>query len=445
MVTPGTARGTLTAPPSKSYTHRALVVAALAEGPTRVIGGLRSEDTLASLRAVIRLGGQLRAAPPEAPPGGESVLPPLALDPLPLGPSHGGVAEIDTAESGTTLRLFSAVAALLPRTSRFSGSPSLARRPLGGLLQALACLGASFDGPPPGRSLPFSVRGPLHGGSVSVSGSESSQFTSALLIALPCLAEGSELQVAGARVSLPYVEATLEVLRQQGVHIESAPSNRYVIPGGQRYRGGHLTVTGDASSAAYFLALGAIQGGPITVKGVDLHVPQADLALLPVLERAGARVRRGERELTVERRGGRLSPFEVDLTASPDLAPLLAVVAAFAQGRSKLLGASHLEAKESDRRQGSLRLAQALGASARATEEGIEVEGPVQVCSLDLRDLSDHRMFMSAAVAAAALKEPSTLEDPRVVRKSYPGFLEDLGSLGIQVEGARGGAPGRST
>jgi 3-phosphoshikimate 1-carboxyvinyltransferase len=439
-VYPSSAAGILRAPPSKSYTHRALVAMGLAPSGGRVLDPLLSEDISASLRALRALGGGgiLSEAGTEVGPGPNAI----EVRPIDRGPGSARLAKeaeafVQVGESGTTLRFFAAVASLGYRPLRFEGRPGLARRPMEGLLEALVSLGAKVEGPPAGLSLPFTISGPLHAGKVVIPGSVSSQFVSALLLALPTLPGASDLTIAGPRVSEPYVAATERILRAQGVELEVTPHG-YHIPGGQTYRGGQFSVPGDASSAAYLLALGALTGGPVKVTGLPSNDewPQADLAILKHLTAAGARVRQGPKEVEVARDAFPLRPIQVDLDPSPDLAPLLAVLASFSEGPSELTGGAHLASKESDRRKGVIALAQALGA--RASDEGtaLRIRGPATAKSLELTDLQDHRLLFAACVAAAALPEPSRLGPALAAAKSYPRFFQDIQALGVRVEPA---------
>lgn len=445
---PGPARGRITLPGSKSYTHRALLAGSLGTRPLRVKAPQVSEDTLASVRAVEALGGWIEEErqegssievwevhPPEAGKGEG----PSGSDPRPL-------VEVDVGESGTTLRLFSAAVAGQAREVRFVGAPALARRPMEGLLRALESMGAHVTRPPQGGSLPLSVRGPLRPGKVRVPGDVSSQFISGLLFVLPSLDGDSDLQIEGPTVSEPYLEVTVATLASQGVRVERVPSG-FHVPGGQRFSGSTFQVPGDASVAANFCALAAITGGPIALGPLPPGAswPQADLALIDLLPRLGARVeRRGGEVVEVSREGALQGPgrvtslptFDIDLDASPDLGPLLSVLAAFGRGRSQLRGGAHLRGKESDRRDGMVRLARALGARAEDQGDTMWIEGPARAKRLELLDLTDHRMLFAASIAAAALPEPSLLGDGRSTAKSHPAFLSDLASLGIGIESA---------
>jgi len=275
-----------------------------------------------------------------------------------------------------------------------------------------------------GGQLP--VHGPLHGGTVQLNASRSSQFASALLLALPTVPGDSTLDLVGPIVSEPYIAATLAVLREHRVRVHRR-GRRFSIPGGQRYHGKGMRVPGDASSAAYFWTAAAITGGKIRIGGIPREWPQADLAILDILRSAGATVRRTDDAATVE--GGKLRGFSVDLTASPDLYPLVGVLAASIPARSRLGGAPHVVHKESNRREGTRLLARAMGALVRPDREGLAIRGTSHPTGFALRGLDDHRLVMSAGVGALVADSPSTIDDARAVSKSFPEFWTTLSSL----------------
>ncbi|MCI4372499.1 MAG: 3-phosphoshikimate 1-carboxyvinyltransferase [Thermoplasmata archaeon] len=418
-VLPGPIRGRIAAPPSKSYTHRALVVGFLSRRRFAIETPLDSDDTRATAAAVGRLGGRVAFARRRW-----TVTParrPIGARPI----------EIDCGESGTTLRFATVLAALGDRTVRFRGRGRLHRRPMRPLLSALSTLGATVR---PSRSgAPLTVRGPIHGGRVRLDASVSSQFASALLLALPTLSEDSRLILEGEIVSEPYLEATVAVLRR--LRVKYHRRGRAIgIPGGQRFHGNRVTVPGDASSAAYLWVAGAITGGAVSVEGVDGTWPQADLAILELLTRAGSEVRKRGRSITV--RPGIPRPFSADLTSSPDLYPLAGVLAASVAGTSLLRGAAHVVHKESNRRAETVRLASAFGARVRSSQAGLRIEGRGHLRPVDLPELSDHRVVMSAAVGALAASGPSRIGEAEAVRKSFPGFWRALERLGGEVGGA---------
>jgi 3-phosphoshikimate 1-carboxyvinyltransferase len=422
-VDPSPVAGSVVAPPSKSYTHRALVAAFLAEEGSTVLDPLESDDTLATRQGIEALGRQVRLAPGR-----------WTVEPVGGRPRRDGPIRVWCGQSGTTLRFLAALAATMERPVVLDGDRALAVRPLGPLLGVLEEAGALVQRAPGGRSLPLAIRGPLHPVEAELDVSESSQYLSGLLLVLPTLPGDSHLVLRGPLVSEPYIEATLDTMAEAGVHAEF-DGREARIPGHQEYRARTLQVPGDASSAAYLWAAGAVAGGPVRVRGVSPDHPQADVALLRILDSMGATVSREPDGATVS--GGALEGLEVDLTSCPDLYPLVGALAAVAAGPSRLAGAPHVVLKESDRRRATVDLARSLGASARPHGPAVEIEGAVRRRAVRLRGCDDHRIVMSAAVGALAGPGPSTLGDADAVSKSYPGFWDDLRTLGVRLRKVR--------
>jgi 3-phosphoshikimate 1-carboxyvinyltransferase len=415
---PGPVRGIIAAPPSKSYTHRALLAGHFTGRMFQVVRPLVSDDTRATRDALAALGTDVRVRPGV-----------WTLSPARGGGGSRRVRTIRSGESGTTLRFTTAAAAVLDRPIRFVGHERLAVRPMVGLVTSLRARGARVT-TPRGRALPMVVEGPVRPGAFVVDGSVSSQFVSALLLALPGLPSPSTLRVPGHRVSEPYIDATLAVLRSYGVQI-GGTRGRWTIPAPQRLRGKQFVVPGDASSAAYLWAAAAVTGSRVTVTDVPPEWPQADRKILEILRLAGVKVEERGSRATVS--GALTRGFHVDLTDAPDLYPLVGVLAAFAPGRSRLEGAAHVVFKESNRRQATIELARALGARVRSTARGLAIEGATAPRPLRVRGLTDHRLVMSAAVAALATPRASTVSDAHVVAKSFPGFWSALRTLGAKV------------
>ncbi|HYA54725.1 MAG TPA: 3-phosphoshikimate 1-carboxyvinyltransferase [Thermoplasmata archaeon] len=412
-IRPRPAFGSVGAPPSKSYTHRALVVAHLSHRRFEVRRPLDSDDTRATSTAIRRLGSTVERRPDVwtvHPAAARRASSPVVL---PCG------------ESGTTLRFGAALAARATRPVILSGAGRLGARPVDELLVALGRLGASCRHLRT-SGLPIRVRGPIHGGAVTLDASQSSQFTSALLLVLPTLEEDSTIRLTGDAVSQPYVEATLAVLAHHGVRVDRTRSG-FRVPGDQTFRGSRFTVPGDASSAAYLWSAAAVSGGEVEIHHLSLRWPQADLAVLDLLDANGAVVTQRAEGAVV--RSGRRRPFRVDLTDAPDLYPLAGVLAATTAGVSRIVGAPHVALKESDRKAETAALARDLGAKVTETREGLRVEGTARVRRLVRTDLRDHRMVMSAAVGALVADGPSVLGDASVVRKSFPGFWNVFRSL----------------
>jgi len=412
-VMPEPAVGSVRAPPSKSYTHRALVAGHLTGHAYAVRSPLDADDTRATARAVTTLGTRVLYRP-------------ACWMLEKRRTSSARDRSIDCGESGTTLRFVAALAARGTEPVTLLGRGRLPQRPIEPLWTALEQLGATCERPNGRRGLPTVVRGPVHGGSVALDASVSSQFASSLLLALPTVEGSSLLELHGPVVSEPYIEATLAVLRFHRVRVDRR-GRQFRIPGGQSYSGRGMTVPGDASSAAYLWAAAALTGGCVTVRGVSTDWPQADLAILPILRQAGARVRVRRDGATVE--GGTLRPFSVDLTGAPDLYPLAGVLAAAIPGTSELRGAPQVVHKESDRRAETVTLVRKMGADARPTKRGLSVRGTARPRGFRLPGLTDHRIVMSAAVAARAAASPSEIGDARAVAKSFPDFWNVLASL----------------
>lgn len=411
-IAPGRAAGTVLAPPSKSYTHRALVAAHLSGRTYRIVDPLDSEDTRATARAISALGTPVRRR--------KNI---WTVTPQESEPAEALIT-IDCGESGTTWRFATALAARLGTRVALGGRGRLPARPMAELLSALRTLGADCR-QDPARGV-VTIRGPIHSGSVALDASRSSQFASALLFVLPTLDDGSVLRLTGPIVSGPYIEATVALLARHRVRV-TREGRKFQVPGGQTYRGSRFRPTGDASSAAYLWTAAALTGGEVKVEGVDPDWPQADRAILPLLEQTGAGVIRARRSATV--RGRALHPFRVDLSGAPDLYPLAGVLAASIPGRSEIRGAAHVELKESDRRAATADLARAFGARVSVFSDRMVIEGTSEPRAVHRTDLADHRLVMSAAVGALSAGTASTLGNARAVEKSFPGFWTALGEL----------------
>lgn len=416
-IRPGPVSGAIRAPGSKSYTHRALVVGHLSGRRFRIRRPLASDDTVATALAMTRLGTPVHRRPDA-----------WQVEPESSGPSKAPTV-IDCGESGTTLRFASALAGLRDRKVRIVGATRLSERPIDELLRALNVLGAKCRHVRR-KGLPIEVVGPITGGRVTLDASQSSQFASALLLALPTLEGDSEIEMLGKVVSEPYLDATLAVLSHHGVIVDRR-GRSFRIPGKQRFRGTSFGVPGDASSAAYLWAAAAVAGGSVRVDGVPSTWPQADLAVLDLLELAGATVVRRVNEAAVT--GARRKPFRVDLTRSPDLYPLAGVLAATTEGVSRIVGAEHVALKESDRKGETAFLARQLGAKVESSSSDLRIEGTLRPRALHVRHLTDHRVVMSAAVGALAGDGESVIGDRNAVRKSFPGFWSALRAVSGEV------------
>ncbi|HEV2165582.1 MAG TPA: 3-phosphoshikimate 1-carboxyvinyltransferase [Thermoplasmata archaeon] len=414
---PASLHGCVTAPPSKSYTHRELVASYFADGRSELVRPLRSSDTSATRRGLTRLGARVWSA------GDSWFVEPPSL----VASGRRRRTSIDCGESGTSLRFLTAVAATRSYPVRLFGGPRLSRRPIGGLLRFLEAAGAEVRRPRKPRTLPITVLGPVHALRGALDASESSQYLSALLLAFPSIAGVTRISAVGAEVSAPYVAATRDVLARRGVEWDvSGRESR--IQGPRPPRARRVTIPGDASSAAYLWAGAAATGGEVRVTGVPRRRPQADLAILGILKRMGARVELHPDGATV--RGKGLKGVAWELTDQPDLLPLVGALAALARGSTRILGAAHAAFKESDRRKTTASLVRAIGGRVRLLPRRIDITPGAGVRPLLLPSIRDHRVIMSAAIAALGASGPSTLGDARAVEKSFPGFWSELRALG---------------
>jgi len=414
---PGRVRGSVVATPSKSYTHRAFFLGLLAEGATRVQGALLSEDPRATLGAVEALGAKVERA--------EDVL--ITSD----GSARAPEDVIDCLNSGTTLRLLSAIASLAPGTSVLTGDASLRKRPMKPLLDALAQLGVRAESTRDNGCAPVLVRGPLRGGVATLPGDVSSQFVSALLLAGTRTAEGVEVRVQGELKSRPYVDITREMVEDFGGGIEETPTG-FRAAGGQRLRARAYRVPGDYSTAAFPLCAGAL-AGEVTVRNLPLRSAQGDRAIVDQLRAFGARIDAHGADVTA--RSAELHGVSLDLSDTPDAFPVLCAVAAHARGETVLSGAKHLRFKESDRIAVMVANLRKLGVECEEREDGAVIRGgkPVRAAR-GLVTEGDHRILMALAVCALRAEGPLELDDHDAFKVSYPAFLDDFRALGQKLE-----------
>ena len=405
---------TLTLPGSKSYTHRALIAAALAPGESILANALKAEDTELTAQALAGLGADLDWQ-------GHTVrvlgtgghLKPVA-DPIFLG------------NSGTSMRFLTAVVALGSGTYRLTGTPRLCERPMGELLEALNNLGVQATSEQGNGCPPVTVTGgSFTGGITRLSGAVSSQFLSALLLIGPLAPKGVEIEISGELVSRPYVDVTLSVLTAFGITFSREAYRRFIIPGGQSYRNHQYDIEADASSASYFWAAAALTGGRMTIANLDLESIQGDIDFLSVLARMGCHLISSPQGLTVE--GGPLQGIHMDMSAMPDLVPTLGVLAAFADGETVISGVAHLRHKESNRLAAVVTELGKMGITAEETPDGLRINGGTPQ-GAEIETYDDHRIAMSFAVAGLKAKGV-VIHNPDCVAKSFPDFWEYFENL----------------
>lgn len=420
-VRPSKLKGEVTAPPSKSYTHRAFAVGLLANGESKIANPLLSFDTQATIDAIKILGAQVtqRNDVWHVVGTGGNLKPSANL--------------IDVKNSGTTLRFMSAIASLSPKSIGLTGDESIRARPMGPLIDALAKLGAKARCEGPRGRPPVVVGGGLKGGDVEVSAVISSQFISALLLACPYAREDVGLLVTELR-SKPYVEVTLEVLDLAGANIKRSPDfTEFTIPSRQVFRPLEFDVPGDFSSAAFLLGAAALAGTTVKVNNLDFRGAQGDKRIVDLLREFGAEVK--VREKVIEVSGGRgLVGIDADCRDNPDLVPVLAVLGAVADGRTTLTNVPHLRYKETDRLRALRSELRKLGASVEELPGELRIRGVKQLRGARLNSYGDHRMAMALAVAGLVTKGEIIIDGAESIKVSYPTFVEDMQKLGAQVE-----------
>lgn len=417
VVRPSSVQGTVTATPSKSLTHRAMVLAGLANGDSRLRGPLISGDTEATKRGMEQLGASFRQE------GDDYIVRGGRLR-APAGP-------IDCANSGTTLRLLSGIASLLPYNVTLTGDASLQQRPMKPLLNALGEMGVQAISAHGNGSPPIIIRGPNKGRWTHIKGDISSQFISSLLISSALKDLDTEIVITTPLKSRPYVEITRDMMSYFGADTFET-KNGYRVRGGQHYRPNNYAVPGDYSSAMFPLVAGAI-AGKVSVAGLDPQDRQGDRAVLEILSRFGAKVTVTEREVTVEK--GDLRGTEVDLADTPDAFPILAVLASQAVGESVLKNAQHLRFKESDRIATTVGFLRTMGADIEEREDGCVIRGPSRLKGRSIDPSGDHRIHMAATVAGL-VAEGSTIVQGDCYTISYPRFVDDMKALGAKTEGS---------
>lgn len=403
-------------PGSKSYTQRAMVIAALAEGESLLRDPLLSEDTRTLAGALRLLGADVRATDTEMivqGTGGQVIRPP-----------HN----IDLGNNGTAIRLLAGMVSLGEGPFVLTGDPRLCERPMKPLLDALEHLGIAIHTDGERGYPPVTIRGGrLRGGNVVLRDIGSSQFVSSLLIVAPFAAADTTILLAGRIPSLPYIGLTLETMKDFGVTVSTEGVDRYRVKSGQRYRGREFRIEGDASSASYFFLAAALLKGRIRVENVDPRTRQGDIGFLAILERLGSRVLRGERHLEV--RGGDLPAGEMafDLSEMPDIVPTLAVLCALRPGRSVIRNVAHLRLKESDRLAALATELRKTGIAVEEVADGLVIHGG-HPRGARIETYNDHRIAMGFAVLGLAVPGME-IEGENCVGKSFPGFWKTVETL----------------
>ena len=413
--------GSVRVPPSKSYTHRAVLMASLTRGDSTVSNVLVSRDTKATMEACKSMGASLDES-------GATI---RITGTAPRTPED----VVNVENSGTTLRFMTSVFAAAPDGyTVLTGDLSIRRRPMQPLLDALGGLGASAWSTRGNGCAPVVVRaGGIRGGQTTIRGDVSSQFVSSLLISTPLALGDTTLDVADA-VSRPYIDATLTLSRHFGIKIEREGYSQFRVGGGQGYLPRDFTVPSDFSSAAFIVAAVGLAGGRVILENLNPELPQGDSAALGIAASMGVKVSQGETSVTVESDGGKLQGGTFDLGDTPDLLPVVAALALRCESPVSVTNVAHARFKETDRIAILTRELSKLGLIIEEKHDGMVIHpaGELKPALLDAHD--DHRMFMAFSLASLVVPGGTPVVGEESLDVSYPGFLEDIARLGGEVE-----------
>ncbi|MCK5851719.1 3-phosphoshikimate 1-carboxyvinyltransferase [bacterium] len=407
--------GSVRIPASKSHTIRALIISTLAEGQSVLINPLQSGDTISCLEACRAFGAEIIEEENKWIVNGKGVAnPPTEI--------------IDVGNSGTSLYLLLSAAALIPGESTFTGDYQIKRRSAQSLIDSLNDLGAKCVSTRGNGCAPFVVRGKLKGGLTTIE-CPTSQYLSSLLISCPLAEGGTEISVPLLNEK-PYVEMTLDWLKNQNIKFENLDFKKFVIPGNQKYKPFSREIPADFSSATFFLVAAAITGGNVTLNGLDMNDTQGDKAVVEMLKKMGAEIEIGENFIRVN--GGQLIGAELDLNATPDALPAMAVAGCFAKGETRLVNVPQAREKETDRISVMCKELKNLGADIEEMPDGLIIRES-KLKGGNAHGYDDHRVVMSLAVAGLCSENPINIDTAESAGITFPNFVELMNSIGGKV------------
>jgi len=408
--------GSIECPSNKSYTHRAIFLASLAIDKSIIKNILRSGDTNATINACKNFGVEIKDVGNDITVTSASVLKLQSNT-------------IDAANSGTTIRIATAISALANDKIVLTGDSSLKKRPMQPLLDALESLGAkcsSSIGIPP-----ISVSGEIKGGEVKIPGNISSQFISALMITAPKLENGLILNIQGKLVSKPYIDATITMMKKFGVEVETkTPYKKYIIPE-QNYKATTVTIPSDFSSLALLLSAAVLLGENLTIQVSTGSMPQADEAIIDILEIMGVVITLDKNTIKIKS-PEKLDGGKFDLSDSPDLIPAIAILALKTSEPIEIFNVEHARYKETDRIAILARELTKLGIKVVEKKDGLILNNSDNLTGTDLNPENDHRLFMAFCIAGMYVGN-CTISDPESVEISYPNFISEMKRIGCKI------------
>ncbi|WP_158968726.1 3-phosphoshikimate 1-carboxyvinyltransferase [Paraglaciecola sp. L3A3] len=411
--------GTVNVPGSKSLSNRALLLAALAAGETHLTNLLDSEDIHHMLNALTKLGIQYKLSKCKTEcwvTGNAGVF--SVADPVTLF----------LGNAGTAMRPLCAALACSHGEFELTGEPRMEERPIGALVDSLRQAGAEIEYLKTEGYPPLSIQGQvLAGGEITVDGSVSSQFLTALLMSAPLFVADTSITISGELVSKPYIDITLDTIAKFGIHIENQNYQKFVVKGNQQYQApGHFMVEGDASSASYFLAAGAIKGGTVRVTGIGKNSIQGDIRFAEVLEKMGAKI--NWQDTYIEVQGAPLKAVDLDLNHIPDAAMTIATTALFAEGTTTIRNIYNWRVKETDRLAAMSTELRKVGATVVEGEDFISVTPTKDLIHAEIDTYNDHRVAMCFSLVALS-DTPVTINDPACTAKTFPDYFQRFATI----------------
>lgn len=406
-------------PSSKSYTNRALLIAAMTNNRVRITNPLKSDDTQAMVKCLKQLGIRVIK-------NGDNLIVDGGVDTI-----KNRTYELDANLSGTTIRFLSSLAIVTPGTKILYGKEALNKRPISDLVDSLRQVGAKIeyldqDGYPPIRVTPLELSSKI----IRINGKTSSQYLSGILMISPLLSGTVTVKIVGDQISKPYVNLTLDVMKKFKVSVINRDYKTFVIPKNQEYKATQYFVEGDVSSASYFGAIAALTKSTIILRNLNHNSIQGDMNFLKILERMGSRVSCGENFIKIV--GGGVKAVEVDMKNCPDQIQTMAVLAAFANGTTKISGVRSLRVKETNRVTALRQELKKMGVNTVVSGlNRISIHGG-KVQEARINTYGDHRMAMAFAVAGTKLHGMEII-NPGVVSKTFPEFWESLESIGVML------------
>ena len=409
--------GRITCPANKSYTHRAIFLAALSDGKSIVKKILRSNDTIATINACRGFGIEVEEME-------NNVTIKNTID------STVQNSMINAENSGTTIRIAIAIAALSGGTTILTGDESLRKRPMQPILDALETMGVkteSEDGKPP-----IHINGKIQGKEISIKGDISSQFISALLIVAPRLPEGLKINVEGELVSKPYVDLTIAIMKKFGVEVEIEEEYRKYVVSHQIYQPTTFSIPSDFSNLALLLSANVLLGDGLTIEISLGDMPQGDEAIVDILERLGVNVIL-EDEIITTKSPSSLSGGKFDLSDTPDLLPAIAILALKSEKPIEIFNVKHARYKETDRIAILSRELRKIGLLVDEKDDGLIIKKSKELQPAELNSENDHRLFMAFSIVGMFVGD-CTVSDPDAVKVSYPEFISDMKNSGANFE-----------